>query len=563
MYILRYTFWNNLSISKVAFSLIISLGVVMLTMLSIAYSSYYIMKDHHDEGEILESAINLVSQVRPGVDEFIFSNGSDASSKKIIKEIFALKTIMQQLRTVDIDDGMDSVTLGKVDGTIQVLTDAVQNLLNRIGDIGKLNTSTQHSEKTINDAAEKLLVNLHKLHNQASVEAEAAEKAILHTIIVTSIATILLMIGLSFALMRSISAPMRLLNKVRDMMATVREGGDLSTRIKVDNHNEVGQLASEFNSLLENLHTTIGQASHTAIQVAANAGQLVSVINQTNDGVNQQNDEINGITTTIKGLSDAILLIEHNTASAAVAAQQAEAEASKGKDVVSEATSTIHTLAGEIRHAEEVVNQLGEQTGVITSIAGLIREIAEQTNLLSLNAAIEAARAGEAGRGFAVVAGEVRNLANRTQQSTEEIHRTIEQLKSSVSAAVEVMTRSREQSEQCVAKTEQTGESLKRIKAAVSTMNDMNLQIAHTASEQGEAAQEINANLESLSAITSRTAHATTMVQITTDELMGAANKLKIEIGHFDPNLHQNKNTDTTNPNTDATNDAKSDIQLF
>jgi methyl-accepting chemotaxis protein len=559
---LKPQFWKNLSICQLVFGLILGLGLVMLIMLSVAYSSYYSMMDHHGEEDGIQALIDLVDEVGQRTDEFIFSNGDPVEREKLRTKLSALKPKMRQIHSVDNDNTIDPIVFDKIDNLIQQLDDVIYPLLNA-DKLSHRDPVMVKSEHIVHRQITLLRNTLHQLYDKVSDEAFAAEEVILHNIIFAFVTTILLMIGISVVIKRSISAPMRLLSRVRDMMTVVREGGDLSSRIEVDNGNEVGLLAYEFNTLMENLHTTIGQASHTAVQVAANAGQLVSVINQTNDGVNQQNHEINNITSTIKGLSEAVLLIERNTASAAVAAQQAKAEASKGKEVVSDATSTIHTLADEIRHAEEVVNQLGEQTGTITSIAGLIREIAEQTNLLSLNAAIEAARAGEAGRGFAVVASEVRNLANRTQQSTEEIHHTIEQLKNSVNAAVSVMTRSREQSEQCVTKTEQTGESLKRIKAAVSTMNDMNLEIATTAKEQGEAAQEIDANLESLSAITGRTAQATTMVQVTSDELMSTANKLKSEIGHFDPNLHQQKTSDVND--TDRGNEAEkeNEVQLF
>ncbi len=184
-----------------------------------------------------------------------------------------------------------------------------------------------------------------------------------------------------------------------------------------------------------------------------------------------------------------------NAQGAAAAAQEADKAAEDGVSVVSHTTDAISTLATQIDETVIVVQDLENATGGnIESILSVINEIADQTNLLALNAAIEAARAGDSGRGFAVVADEVRTLAQRTQQSTTEIHSMIAQLQSGARSATSVMEKSKALTDEAVAKALEAGGSLNQIKHSIIQISDMNLQIASAAEEQSLVAEEINSN---------------------------------------------------------------------
>lgn len=531
-------FIKNLPICQAVFGPVIILLLLMFGLFGVATYSYKVMMENHGQEDELQAAIDNINLISKSIYKILISNGSSDSRQLVNTAITNLKNKIHNLHGMEGVKKSSHEKLHQLDGEITHLETLTKQLIQRQNNMSLNDERVIKLAKDIDQSIELVHVHMQFLYQTVSDDALSAEETILGVIYTASISTAVLFMLILFILYHSLIGPVKILNKLREMMGIISEGGNLSARIEVDNNNESGKLAAEFNKLMENLTRTVGQASNTAVQVAANAGQLVRIINQTSDGVTQQNAEISKITDSIKGLSDAVLNIEMSTQSAAEAAQNADQEATLGTKIVSQAADTINLLAAEVKTAEEVVHKLGLESSVIESIIGFIREVAEQTNLLSLNAAIEAARAGEAGRGFAVVADEVRNLASRTQQSTEEIRGKIEQLRGSVSTAVEVMSRSREKTDLCIEKTRDASESLHRINDAVATIKEMNIQIAETANIQGQAANEINLNLDIISNITNQTAQATIMVQITTDELMESATKLQREIGHFDPASH-------------------------
>ncbi len=220
-------------------------------------------------------------------------------------------------------------------------------------------------------------------------------------------------------------------------------------------------------------------------------------------------------------------------AMAAEAAHSADDESNQGRGVVQETIDTIDSLASDIGQAVQVINQLEENSDNIGGVLDVIRGIAEQTNLLALNAAIEAARAGEQGRGFAVVADEVRTLAHRTQESTQEIQSMIESLQSGARNAVEVMNKSNERSQVCVTKAASAGESLTSITSSVKQINDMNLQIATAAEEQTSVAEEINRNVLQIRTLVEGTTSGARQTSAASMELTKLATALQALVGQF------------------------------
>ena len=201
--------------------------------------------------------------------------------------------------------------------------------------------------------------------------------------------------------------------------------------------------------------------------------------------------------------------------------------------MVNDAVGSIRQLADDIEDTSKTINALEVESKNIGTVLNVIQGIAEQTNLLALNAAIEAARAGESGRGFAVVADEVRSLAQRSQESTEEIKQIIDRLQSGARTAVDKMERGRNQANLTVEQAEQAGQALDAITNAIMSINDMNTQIASAAEEQSAVAEEINRNVVTIAEVADETAASAQQTTDTSGELAALAMELHELISEF------------------------------
>ncbi|WP_420800887.1 methyl-accepting chemotaxis protein [Pseudomonas cavernae] len=225
--------------------------------------------------------------------------------------------------------------------------------------------------------------------------------------------------------------------------------------------------------------------------------------------------------------------VARNSAHTADAAQEADRAANSGRQVVEQMVGTIQRLSGEIGQAAEVVQALAANTANIGGILDVIRGIADQTNLLALNAAIEAARAGEQGRGFAVVADEVRSLAKRTQDSTQEIQGMIERLQEGAQQAVSVMTQSRAQAETGARQADDAGQALASITHSNRVISEMAVQIASAAEEQAAVAQDISQRIELIRDLASSNAAGSDQVNSANQSLAELAELLHAQVRYF------------------------------
>ena len=272
---------------------------------------------------------------------------------------------------------------------------------------------------------------------------------------------------------------------------------------------EFGEIGFAMKMLEAEAGATVGRIADSAQQLSGHARELMNVMDSNSQSAALQQQETDQVAAAINQMSVSVQEVALNAQRTADAASRAEAEADAGGKVVSQTGITITRLAEDIQQAADVIHELETHSQNISKVLDVIRGIAEQTNLLALNAAIEAARAGEQGRGFAVVADEVRALARRTHDSTEEIEGLIANLQRVAQQAVEQMQSSRSLTQRTVDLANEAGVALGRITESVSTIEQMNQQIAAAAEQQSAVAENISESVTRVRDIGDQSASAT------------------------------------------------------
>jgi methyl-accepting chemotaxis protein len=309
--------------------------------------------------------------------------------------------------------------------------------------------------------------------------------------------------------------------------------GDLSARVDYGNKDELGQISTAFNKMADRFHDAISEVKDSVTQLASAAEETSTVTTQTNQGINQQLTETSQVATAMNEMSATVQEVARNAVDAAEAAREADSTFHQGKQVIDKVIDAIGELAKEVDEAASVIQKLEAESMNIGSVLDVIKSIAEQTNLLALNAAIEAARAGEQGRGFAVVADEVRTLAGRTQESTQEIEEMISNLQSGANNAVKVMAEGKEMTQVGVDQAAAAGQALQTINTAVEHISNMNTQIASAAEEQSSVTEEINRSIVSINEVAEQSVAGAQQTAQASDDLARLAEQLKGLVGRF------------------------------
>nr|WP_281494905.1 methyl-accepting chemotaxis protein [Marinobacter sp. S6332] len=333
----------------------------------------------------------------------------------------------------------------------------------------------------------------------AKLEQEVSQRRI---IVVALVVVLLFVVYLYIGFFMSVRTAINRFSEAARKVAA----GDMTTRISLDNRDELGELTGEFNNMTDRIAELIRSVGQTTSEVDQQAARVNETASANSEAVAHQMAESGQINEAMSQMVEAVSEVTESAHRVADSATAAEQDTETGRGVVSDTVETINRLATEISGAVDVINRVSEDSNNISQVLVEIKAIAEQTNLLALNAAIEAARAGEQGRGFAVVADEVRSLSQRTHKSTEEIEGMITRLQSGVKDAVAAMTNSHDVTQATVQKSGEVTEALTRIAQGISVIVDMSHQIAQAAEEQSAVSKDVNASVAHIGELGASTA---------------------------------------------------------
>ena len=338
-----------------------------------------------------------------------------------------------------------------------------------------------------------------------------------------------LIVLLALRVITSIQRAVKLLREASEQMAS----GDTTVRVRYQGQDELRDVAIAFNNMSERFQTALHDVDRSAEQLAAASEETSVITVNTSESMQKQQNEISQVATAMNEMHATASEVARSASQAADAARHADKEAALGRDVSLQTIDAIESLASGVESATAVIEALAKDSEDIGSVLDVIRSIAEQTNLLALNAAIEAARAGEAGRGFAVVADEVRTLASRTQQSTQEINDMVARLQSGAAQAVAAMETGRVQARAGVEQTLKTTACLESIVSAIHTINDMNVQIASAAEEQSAVSEEITRSVVAINDLTTETTDGAMQTTQASHEVARLASALQDMLERF------------------------------
>lgn len=492
----------------------------------------YAMKDSagKDGAQFIEQA-NQVSQVsrlmlqamneaRVRLDQSR-KGGDDSAGKGKIEQADQALAQAEQLKATVKDEGYQTV-LNEVSGHIASFSDKLTEY-----------TGLLAQEKTVYEQLHQRAADVVERVDQAYVAEDGAMQAELkkNSLLIIGSSALALLVGLiaAWVITRLIVAPLRSVIRVAQQIAS----GDLSATVEVTRRDEIGQLMQAMQQMGAGLSSIVSGLQAGIEQLASSAQSLSAVTEQTNLEVSSQKEETEQVATAMNQMTATVHDVARNAEEAATAAQTADDKVESGQQVVRKSMARIEQLADSATSASSSIESLSAQIQNIGTVLGVIKSVAEQTNLLALNAAIEAARAGEQGRGFAVVADEVRALAKRTQQSTEEIERLVSALRSAAQSSVQQIQNSGELVKLAVSDALQTESALGSIAAAVSLIQQMNQQIAAAAEEQSSVAEEINRSVTSIRASADQSSLAMQGNAASSIELAQLGVELKGMVGHF------------------------------
>ncbi len=454
------------------------------------------------EADLLSTAQELSSKFKHEIEQVLPLSGDNMHTLRNILISFDKYYENAATLSTQLVDG--SADFSKIGAKSQAMTADLTSLQQQ------LNTFQKQRSSAFDDALEDVI----------SSSKQASNIGLILAVIT---------IGLLFAVAIPISNAIRynLRDIIESMKNIAQDNGDLTVRLKTNSTDDFGDLVYWFNNFIEKLQGVISDVVQTALPLADTATKINELSQQSMKTFDNQKDSVEKSQLSVADMTNSVSSITSNAASAAEAAVNANVEAERGKEVVESTVDDIRELAVNINESADTILKLEQDTNRVNVVLEVIKGIAEQTNLLALNAAIEAARAGEQGRGFAVVADEVRSLASRTQESTEEINLMLEQLQSAAQAGVAMMELSKKKVDTSVESANIAGESLVVITETVNTIADMNSAIASETEAQQNTSQLMVSHVDNIQSCTDDAVNASTEIASVSEQLSDLASDLE------------------------------------
>ena len=468
------------------------------------------------EVEVTEVNSNLTSisgEMLLLVEDINNTNMNVRVLERKIKEISSTLIELTEEITIigdDFPDGLAKDTLEDVTDSVGDIEEVMRReaLVSLVNVVAKMKSFTENVNKQvigINQLSQDLnnvnalsanIVVANKSINELSKDFEGQINLSKKSIFLVLLITISISIIGSIVLIRTITKP---LQNVSTALKDISEGeGDLTKRLNLKSQDEIGVLANSFDLFVDKIQFIVSNTKKVAMSLKTLATEVEALSQSSFESLESEKDQLNLVVTAMTEMSATSKDVAKHVEETSEAAQKANKNAQNSSKVVQNTIQVISELKHEIVNVSESITELANNTKNVGSVIEVIDSIAAQTNLLALNAAIEAARAGEQGRGFSVVADEVRNLAAKTQQSTQEIREKIEELQVAAHKAVALMQISQSKTEQGVIEAAHVGESINTIIEGISIITDMSAQIATAADEQSYVAEEMDENLISI-----------------------------------------------------------------
>jgi len=349
--------------------------------------------------------------------------------------------------------------------------------------------------------------------------------------VLMGVITMVILLGVAWWVSGMVTSDVK--NVVNSLKEIASGDADLTQQIQSKSQDEIGDLVKWFNTFIRHLRGIVGEVVNSTAQLSTSAEEMASIVAQTRDGAEYQQRETVQLASAIHEMTMTIEGMAQNASQVAEITKLADEESAGGKEVVADTIATIEALVDEVKNTAAAIQKLEQESNNVGRVLDVIRDIADQTNLLALNAAIEAARAGEQGRGFAVVADEVRVLAQRSSQSTNDIRDIIERLQDEAHGAVNVMKSGMSKAQNSAERASSARTALESITERVSRIATMNSEIAVTAEEQSKVVGEVNKSISTISGIAQDSAEGAEQNTSASGELAKLAIHLQGLVGKF------------------------------